>query len=83
MPYETVTLDDCEIREDHQDGRTRYTHKSGAYVEIIHDDSPHHPLDDVEGIALAFREGDHYNGTADDYPRDPDHHCPTCEGIGQ
>ncbi len=44
----TVTLDDCECEETRQGDRTRYTHESGAYVEIIHDECPHHPLDDVE-----------------------------------
>ncbi len=80
---EKITLDDCECEETGIDGGQRYTHESGAYVEIIHDECPHHPLDDVEGIALAFREGDHYNGTADDYPRYSEIDCPTCEGSGQ
>ncbi len=75
-----VNLNDCE-RDDTGD-RTRYTHESGAYVELIRDECPHHPLDDAEGIAIAFREGDRYEGTAPDYPRDPVIECSTCEGTG-
>lgn len=85
MSFENITLNDCEIEDgigQHGVG-TRYTHESGAYVELIHDDSPHHPLDDVEGIAVAFREGDRYSGTADEYPRDPVIDCSRCEGSGE
>ncbi len=80
-----IKLADCEVEE----GRgsygsdTRWTYESGAWVEIVYDESPHHPLDDAQGIALAFREGDRYKGTADDYPRDPVIECPRCEGTGE
>lgn len=75
-------MNDDITRTDYDLG-TRWTHKSGAFVELIHDDDPGHPLDDVEGVALAFREGDHYNGTAADYPRYPFITCPSCVGSGE
>lgn len=80
-----IKLSDCEVEYgigQHGVG-TRWTHESGAWVELIYDESPHHPLDDAEGIALAFREGDRYSGTADDYPRYPAIECPRCEGTGE
>ncbi len=77
-----ISLEDCTVTE-REDGGSRWTHKSGAYAEMVHDDSPHHPLDDVEGVALAFHEDCHYKGTADDFPRYLAIECPTCKGTGE
>ncbi len=79
-----ITLADCTAEDMGHCGGTRWTHEaSGAYVELIHDDSPSNPLEDAEGVAISYREGDHYNGTMDDHPRDPVIECPSCEGSGE
>ncbi len=85
MTGPVFTLDDCEIEEGigPYGVGMRWTHESGAYVELIHDDDPTHPLDNGTGIAIAFREGDRYSGTAPDYPRYPSVECSACEGSGE
>ena len=56
---------------------------TGAWVELHHDDDPMHPFEGAEGIAIAFRERDHYSGTADAIPSDMIADCPLCKGYGE
>lgn len=83
MTMNTIELTDCEETDGAADYTiTRWTHSSGAYVELRYDADAAHPLEDAEGIEISFREGDRYCGTMPDHPRYPVLTCPVCDGYG-